>query len=69
MTRFAASSLIWLGWLALFGILEALAIWGQVPWEPLSDWVWRLERLDPFVAWVVLVGLAVLLVHLVARWP
>lgn len=65
----AISSIIWLVWLSIFAVLELFAVYGKVPWMPLSDWTWRLEGLSPFVPWIVLVGMAILLVHLVARWP
>lgn len=67
---FPISTVIWLAWLGILAVLELLAVYTNlVPWMPLSDWTWRLEGLSPFVPWVVLVGMAILLVHLVARWP
>lgn len=61
-----------MSWLGLFLVEELLAVAKVVPWEPLSDWIWRLEDVKHygvFIQWVLLVGLAVLLVHLVARFP
>lgn len=72
MSRFGVSTVVWLVWLGLFLIAELLAVFHVVPWEPLSDWIWRLEgirRVGVYVQWIVLVGLAVLLTHLVARFP
>ena len=61
------STAIWLGWLALFGLLEVPAVLHRVPWVPMSDWVWRLEKLWWPLPWLVIVALALLMVHLAAR--
>lgn len=70
--NFGVSSAVWLSWMAIFAALELPAVYGKVPWKPLSDWTWQLEGVPKFgqgVQWIVLIGLAVLLVHLVARFP
>lgn len=70
MSRFELSTIVWLGWLAVFAVLELPAVFVKSwPWEPLSDWTWRLENLSSLITWVVLIGMAILLVHLVARFP
>lgn len=61
--------LIWGGWLALFLVLELLAVFHAVPWVPLSDMAWHLERLSDVFRWVFLIGLAVLMTHIVTGWP
>jgi hypothetical protein len=61
------STVVWLGWLAVFGALEIPAVLRRVPWLPMSDWVWRLERLWAPLPWLVIVALALLMVHLAAR--
>src|ERR1039458_7148713 len=54
----AASTLIWVAWLAAFGVLEMLAlVWKGCPWEPLSNWTWRLEDFSPVLPWLLLAGL------------
>ena len=58
---------IWAAWLAVFGVLELLALYHTVPWQTHSDTTWSLENLAGWVPWVVLFALAALLVHLVAR--
>jgi hypothetical protein len=66
------STAVWIGWLALFGILELLGVyWKGCPWSPLSNWVWSLENVNPVIPWLVLAGLGLLLAHLVWRvgWP
>ena len=45
------------------------AVWLPVPWGTLSATAWRAETLVRLLRWVFLVGLAVLLVHITARWP
>ena len=68
----AASTLIWVAWLAAFGVLEMLAlVWKGCPWEPLSNWTRRLEDFSPVLPWLLLAGLGLLLAHLVWRvgWP
>ena len=69
MTRFDWSLAVWGAWLALFLCLELLAVFGVVPWGTLSSTAWRAETLVKVLRWVFLVGLAVLLVHIVSRWP
>ena len=61
--------LIWGFWLALFLILELLAVFHVAPWVPLSDMAWHLEKLSDVFRWVFFLGLAVLLVHITAGWP
>lgn len=60
----AVSTAVWLGWLALFGILELLAIFHKVPWTSMSEWTWSLERAWAVLPWLVIVALALLMVHL-----
>lgn len=60
----AASSAVWLSWLALFGVLEMLAIRKLVPWTSMSQWTWALERLWWPLPWLIIVALALLMVHL-----
>lgn len=72
MNRFDTSTVVWSVAIGVFLLLEILAAAGWVPWAPLSDWIWRLERIrhaGVWIQWVLLVGLAILLVHLVARFP
>lgn len=70
MTRFLLSSIVWLAWLGSLAVLELPAVFVKGwPWEPLSDWTWRLEGFSALVTWIVLIGMAILLVHLVARFP
>lgn len=69
MTGFGWSAAVWLGWLALFLVLELLGYWHVTPWSTLSEWTWTLEGAWSPFRFVVLFGLAVLLVHLVSRWP
>ncbi len=61
--------IVWGGWLGLFLILELLAVFHVVPWVPLSDMAWQLEKVSVAFKWLFLVGLALLLVHIVAGWP
>jgi hypothetical protein len=65
----SASALVWGGWLGLFLALELAGLSKHVPWTSLSEWAWGLEAADPPLRWGALVGLATLLVHIVARWP
>ena len=58
------STAVWLGWLALFGILEMSAIWKKVPWTSMSQWTWALEKMWWPLPWLVIVALALLMVHL-----
>ncbi len=58
------STAVWLGWLALFGVLEMSAIWKKVPWTSMSQWTWALEKMWWPLPWLVIVALALLLVHL-----
>lgn len=61
---FLHSSLVWVGWLAAFGVLELLAIAHRVPWTSMSEWTWSLERHWAPLPWLVIVALALLMVHL-----
>ena len=61
--------LIWGAWLALFLILELLAVFHVAPWVPLSDMAWHLEKLSDVFRWVFFLGLSTLLVHIVSGWP
>jgi hypothetical protein len=63
------SAIVWLTWLGSFVVLEGAAISGRVPWTTLSVYTWMLESTDGVVRWVLLIGLAALLTHLVAKWP
>ena len=58
------STAVWLGWLALFGVLEMSAIWKKVPWTSMSQWTWALEKMWWPLPWLVIVALALLMVHL-----
>ena len=62
----AVSTAVWLGWLALFGVLELSALTHRVPWLTMSRWTWALEKAWWPFPWILLVALALLLVHLVA---
>lgn len=50
-------------------LLEGLAIAKRAPWTTLSAFAWNIETYKPAMRWVFLVGLAVLMVHIVAGWP
>lgn len=63
------STLVWLSWMALGGLLEILAVSGKVPWETLSQWVWDLEHLGWIFSVIVAGGLFILTLHLALRWP
>lgn len=67
--KFDASAFVWLAWFASFVVLEVLGLWDRVPWFTLSQFVWGAEDQWGIFRWIVLFGLAILLVHLVARWP
>lgn len=69
MSRFDWSLVVWGAWLLLFLGLELSAVFGLSPWQTLSSTAWRAETLVRLLRWVFLVGLAVLMVHIVARWP
>ena len=60
----AVSTAVWLGWLALFGVLELSALWRRVPWTTMSQWTWQLEKAWWPLPWLVIVALALLMVHL-----
>ena len=60
----AWSTIVWLGWLALFGVFELSALWGKVPWTTMSQWTWDLEAAWWPLPWLVIVALALLMVHL-----
>ena len=64
--KLGVSSAVWLGWLALFGLLEIPAVLHKVPWTTMSRWTWNLEKIFPILPWLVIVALALLLVHLSA---
>lgn len=63
------SAFVWLGWFGLFVVLELLGYWRVTPWVTLSEFVWDIEAQFGIARYIMLFGLAVLLVHLVARWP
>jgi hypothetical protein len=63
------SAIVWLGWLALWVVLELLGYWHITPWTTLSEFVWAVEMHWRITQIVFLIGFAILLVHLVARWP
>ena len=69
MSRFDWSLVVWGAWLLLFLAFELAAIFLPVPWTTLSSTAWRAETLVKLLRWVFLIGLAVLLVHITARWP
>ena len=58
------STAVWLGWLALFGVLEMSAIWKKVPWTSMSQWTWALEKMWWPLPWLIIVALDLLMVHL-----
>jgi hypothetical protein len=58
------STLVWLSWLAAFGVLELLGISRRVPWRSMSEWTWSLEAHWWPLPWLVIVALALLMVHL-----
>lgn len=64
--------LVWAGWLALFGILEVVAlVVPGCPWQPLSDFTWSIENAWHPFGWIILVGFALLTAHLAFQtgWP
>lgn len=61
--------LVWGAWLALFLVLELLALFHLVPWVPLSDMAWHLEKISVWFKWLFFAGLALLLMHIVSGWP
>lgn len=61
--------IVWGAWLLLFLILELLAVFHVVPWQPLSDMAWHLESMSSIFKWVFFIGLSLLLVHIVSGWP
>lgn len=63
------SIIVWAVWLGLFLIFELAALTKHVPWVTLSELAWKFEDWRPGLRWVFLIGLAVLLVHIVSRWP
>ena len=69
MSKFEWSLLVWAGWLLLFLALELPALFNKVPWESLSSTSWTLEDDWHPLQFVFMFGLAVLLVHIVAKWP
>ncbi len=64
MGKMLLSTIVWIGWLALFGALELPAVWHRVPWTTMSEWTWWLEKLWSPLPWLVIVALALLMVHL-----
>jgi hypothetical protein len=71
MSRLQCSLLYWVGcWFLLgFVIPELLAVWGRAPWYTLSATSWRIEDAWRGFQIVFLAGLAVLLAHIVWRFP
>ena len=63
------STAVWFGWLALFAVLEILALRGKVPWTSLSEYVWNLEDREPVTKWTFIIGLMALAAHLVSGRP
>jgi len=63
------TALVWLLWLGVGLVLELLALSGHAPWNSLSEFVWGIEALNPILRWVFLFGFALLLVHMVTRFP
>lgn len=61
--------IVWFGWLALFLALEIPAVRDLTPWTSLSEYCWSIEDETPVARWTFMGGLAVLLTHIVARWP
>ncbi len=58
------STIVWLSWLALFGVFELSALTHRVPWHTMSRWTWGLEAAWWPLPWLVIVALAFLMVHL-----
>lgn len=71
MSKFAVSAIVWAGcWFGSFLVFELSAIfWKGCPWFTLSSTVWHIEALSKVLVWLVLVGMAVLLVHFVTGFP
>lgn len=63
------SYLIWAVWVLMFFALEVPGIMRVVPWRSLSETVWSLEAISPWLKVTALAGLIILTVHIVARWP
>lgn len=63
------NALVWFSWFGIFVVLELLGYAKQVPWDPLSVFVWQLEVLAPWLAFIFYFGLATLAAHLATRWP
>jgi hypothetical protein len=69
MTRYEWGLIVWGAWLALFLALELMALFRIVPWPTLSRTAWDTEDAWAPIQFVILIGLAVLLVHIVAGGP
>ena len=51
MTASRLYAVLWIGWLAAFLVIEFSALFAGRPQYTLSDYVWRLERINQ--AWTV----------------
>lgn len=76
--QFQADLYVWPIFWALFAVIECLGVFKRhlpesvqkyIPWTSLSQFAWKLESLNPILPWVFMVGLALLLVHIVAQFP
>ena len=64
------SAILWGSWGLLFLGAELYAVINKsAMWQPLSDFVWQLESYGAWVKLIFLFGIAVLLVHIVAKFP
>lgn len=62
--------IVWLGWLAIFAILEVpAALHLNVPWKTLSDFLWGLESGDAWLRWVFLILGGIIVIHIVTGRP
>jgi len=66
---FGWSAAVWLGWFGLFVALELLGYWHVTPWTTLSEFVWTVEAHWRVTILAFFLGLSILPLHLVARWP
>lgn len=69
MTSYHWSLLIWGVWFGAFLVLELLAVFDVTPWNTLSWTSWQLQSRSSIFSVAFLAGLAVLLFHVVLRWP
>lgn len=67
MTQFWTNVVVWFGgWLGLFCVLEALAVWWPgCPWDTFSRTAWDLQARWDFLTIPVVAILAILASHLI----